>query len=155
MNHKSFINKNLVLPFRRTYIIWFFLRSYLVSVAENKNLLCHPCESRGPGRKSWIPASAGMTNTVSTTGTNSYTYIRCRNLREVGVRICNIGWSWVPRGPRPSEYQTQDRRTKSCLWSLNSWVCNLRYWVLGLESGVLILESYFLVKHAQLHVNSA
>jgi hypothetical protein len=29
-----------------------------------------PCESRDPERKSWIPASAGMTNTVSAIGTN-------------------------------------------------------------------------------------
>jgi hypothetical protein len=44
----------------------------IVSVAESKNLRCHPCESRGPERKSWIPASAGMTNTVSATVTIYY-----------------------------------------------------------------------------------
>jgi hypothetical protein len=42
---------------------------YLVSVAENENRCCHLCESRGPERKNWIPASAGMTNTISATGT--------------------------------------------------------------------------------------
>ena len=29
-----------------------------------------PAKARGPELKSWIPASAGMTNIVSTTGTN-------------------------------------------------------------------------------------
>jgi len=36
----------------------------------NKNQQCHPCESRGPERKSWIPASVGMTSTFSATGTS-------------------------------------------------------------------------------------
>jgi len=43
---------------------------YLVSVVENKEPQCHPCESRGPERKNWIPACAGMTNTASATETN-------------------------------------------------------------------------------------
>jgi len=30
--------------------------TYPVSVAENKNRRCHPCESKGPERKNWIPA---------------------------------------------------------------------------------------------------
>jgi hypothetical protein len=45
------------------------LFDYLVSVAESRNWQCHPCESRGLWRKSWIPAFAGMTTAVSATGT--------------------------------------------------------------------------------------
>ncbi len=30
---------------------------YLVSVAENEKRLCHPCESRGPERKTGFPLS--------------------------------------------------------------------------------------------------
>jgi hypothetical protein len=37
---------------------------------EKKNRQCHPCAGRDSERKSWIPAFAGMTNTVPVTGTN-------------------------------------------------------------------------------------
>ena len=46
------------------------INALISSVAENENRQCHPCESRGSERKSWIPAFAGMTNTVSATGNN-------------------------------------------------------------------------------------
>ena len=41
----------------------------ILTVVESKNCQCHPCESRGLWPEKWIPASAGMTNVVSTTVT--------------------------------------------------------------------------------------
>jgi len=41
----------------------------LVTVAEGRIIYCHPRKNGGPKRKRWIPAFAGMTNTVSATGT--------------------------------------------------------------------------------------
>ncbi len=72
---------------------WKYNSSYLVSVAESKNLRCHPCESRGPERKNWIPASAGMTNTVSATGT-IYAIVRKAPVFIVAFLFNNVVYIW-------------------------------------------------------------
>ena len=52
-------------------------------------------------------------------------------------------------GPqRPTAFRISDARPQTKVWSPGSGVWSL-------ESGVLGLESYLLVKHAQLHVDSA
>ena len=49
--------------------IHFFLLTNFFLKASDSQLFMKSCEGRGPERKNWIPASAGMTNIVSVTGT--------------------------------------------------------------------------------------